>query len=248
MEEIQVKRYMEVQGFIQNFNSSLCHLLDEISIDFKEPIDLVFPKNVRKFMNMTAQPKQLKIRSVSLLHLTKETSQAYNDSTTSKLVFLIKPILSDIKKVKSFLKNLNKNGIKKHTFVIFYPKLTFVAMSFIKQLNLQRILKDSLKELDFGLSPIDRDLLVLPLNSSIKEIFKEKSFQPIRTCAEVLTKLQMIYGRASCFWAIGDQSQDALKIFEDENAHFFKKTEEELEEDRKQGTKKYFFQSYHQEK
>ena len=240
MEETQIKRYMEVQGFVQNFNSSLCHLLDEISVDFKEPIDLIFPKNVRKFMNMIAQPKQLKIRSVSLLNLTKEISQAYNDTTDSKLVFLIKPLLQDIKKVKNFLKSLNKNGIKKHAYVVFFPKLTFVAMTFIKQLKLQRILKDSLKELDLGLAPIDQDLLVIPLNSSTKQIFKENSFQPVRTCAEVLTKLQMIYGKASCFWAIGDQSQDALKIFEDENSHFFKKTEEEMEEDKKQGNNFHF--------
>ncbi len=103
-----------------------------------------------------------------------------------------------------------RNNYSFHLF--FVPRETQRAVQYLRDHKVYEFL--SLRELHLDMVPIDNDILSMELEDSFGELYCDKDGTCLKTLADSLLELQIIYGPFKTIDTIGNYSETVMRIMQ----------------------------------
>lgn len=103
-----------------------------------------------------------------------------------------------------------RNDYSFHLF--FVPRETQRAVQYLRDHKVYEFL--SLRELHLDMIPIDNDILSMELEDSFGELYCDKDGTCLKTLADALLELQIIYGPFKTIDTIGNYSETVMRIMQ----------------------------------
>lgn len=137
--------------------------------------------------------KELKEHNV---HDFKELNWADLHTECSEVVYIIRPNPKSVKQMASQLLSFYNSKSRHISHAYFVPQRSQLCEQLLKDLKVDSILKDRIKEFHMGLIPFDTDVLSMEVDSTMKDCVLHGDCSSLVHCARALVQLQDITGGA----------------------------------------------------
>jgi len=104
--------------------------------------------------------------------------------------------------------------LEKKFSIIFIPKITYECQKFIQEKGLKAEL--SIFNLPIELIPLDKDIITLDCNSSIKDLYVDGNLDVLSKLTRSIIKFETIFGKIKYKYAKGDNARILKKLLDQE--------------------------------
>ncbi len=95
----------------------------------------------------------------------------------------------------------NKRKFRKDYTIIFCPRRTITCKEALESKGLYA--SCNLKDLNFDLIPLEKDLLSLEMNDCFKRMFVDSDLTTFNYVVESIQRLELVYGRIPHIFSVG---------------------------------------------
>ena len=216
-------RTIKLNLFNDYINSKLMKQIDDISSDKSQSKDLVIIDELKTYMHDVFDVSGLEKRSCKLVYLNEESIEKYRDRDTKTLIFIMPPQVELIPKIAQFIRNLEKQSIKKDYNIVFYPKRSIMCKYYLEKEKIYGLFEKKIRDYNMDLIPLDDDLVSLEYPLATNELFQSQEFFSLNQVSESIQRLQIIYGKIPCIMSKGDSANKVMKIMERMEKDYSKK-------------------------
>lgn len=128
------------------------------------------------------------------------------------IVFICRTDKQALDMVIEVMKTLRakESGYSFHLFMV--PRETQMATQHLRDNKVYDFL--TIREIDMDLIPIDNDILSMELDDAFTQLYCDNDLSSLKTVAEALLKLQVLYGPFKTMDAIGEKSESVLRLLQ----------------------------------
>ena len=169
---------------------------------------LVIDTQLTSLLSLVAGFNMLKDRGVDKVYTIDQT----NVNIQGPLIIILKPTIENIELLTVMVKRVLKIGSSNSLSVFFVPKRTLVCDVLLKESGIYGDI--SIGEYHLDIYPYEHNVLSLNSPQSFKDLFLNGDISIIKSLANSVMKLQLLYGFIPTILGVGDLSLDLFNSLE----------------------------------
>lgn len=203
--EISHKKIINTQIFTKRLQLKFLKLLSMINPSKTKTGDLFITGELAKFIAYTVGREAIQKNRFWFVSIdNKEMLDTYFPEDGNILVFLVEANEESFSAIANFLERLGKDIDRYPRNLVAIPKRNLKFQLLLEKYGLSKYFSTiNTFDFNFGLVPLQEDILSLEYKLGNKEIFLQSSFEMSELFVDEIIKLKYVMGNFPCEWVQG---------------------------------------------